>query len=139
MMIRPDQIAALDTALKARFIGQIASYLRANHPTAEIQLPGRAGSIASLREPYLRMLIANGIERACQHKLEFESNQMAFVVLMFLVAPNFDEYPPVARILKAHEQIADFRFHRVWEDLTDADWQNAKRNYHAAAWGIMGA
>lgn len=134
MIIRRERLAAFDAAAMAGFIGEIAAYLRSNHSAVEIRLPSGTQSVGTLPIDQLRELIENAIRRARRHNLEFASNQKAFVVLMFLVAPNFDRFPLIESMLRVHEGIADFRFHRVWEDVSESDWQDAKRNYDAVAW-----
>jgi len=134
LIIRREQVEMFDTAAAVAFNAQIVSYLRSNHPETEVRLTTGTCFVQNIPEKQFQGLVNCGINRARKHNLEFASNQIAFVVLMFLVAPNFDKHPVIDSFFIEHSGIADYRFHRVWEDVSDSDWQIAKSIYDVEAW-----
>ncbi|MBX3669487.1 MAG: hypothetical protein KF778_13900 [Rhodocyclaceae bacterium] len=82
----------------------------------------------------LRQRIEWGIRRARWHGMTWESSIMKFVGLMFRIAPNFDEYPPIAALLArtdvAPDQLADLLF----SEISGEQWEAAMERYDPAAW-----
>jgi hypothetical protein len=131
------QVQAFKQQGKRRFIGRVAAYLRENHAGAQARLPGGESiTVAALSAPLLRSLVAAGVERGQRHGITWESNLTAFVVLMFLTAPNFDEEPTVRRILDDGPMDPDFRMDHLWEETTDDTWTAVFGAYDADGWGL---
>jgi hypothetical protein len=85
-------------------------------------------------------LVSNGIERARSHGLTQESAIQDFVLLMFEVAPNFDQHPAFAKALRdtADQGIdEDARIHSILERVTVEEWNQAAEGYDENAWGVV--
>jgi hypothetical protein len=82
----------------------------------------------------LTQMIHNGIARARSHGLTWQSSIGKFVGLMFAVAPNFDEYPPIRAILANSSVLPDERVPRMMERITGEQWAGASRRYDLSAW-----
>jgi hypothetical protein len=124
LKIRKKQIETFDKIAEDRFVDKLIAYLKdkqsvwvANSPDAE-----------------LRQRVQWGINRARSHGLTWESSIMKFVSLMFRIAPNFDEYPPIAALLARTDIPANDLADRLFSDITTEQWEAATQRYDPAAW-----
>jgi hypothetical protein len=78
-------------------------------------------AVAELRDPEILRRVHIGIERARAHDLDSDGAITAFVTLMFLVAPNFDQHQ---------------RIQQIFERTAEADWDEAAEN--ACSWDDLG-
>ncbi|MBL8483701.1 MAG: hypothetical protein JNJ60_16000 [Rhodocyclaceae bacterium] len=124
MRIRSNQIEALNRDADERLVEKMAAYLRqeqtvwvANSPDAE-----------------LRQRIRWGINRARWHGMTWESSIMKFVGLMFRIAPNFDEYPPIAALLERTDVAPDELADLLFSEISGEQWEAAMDRYDPAAW-----
>ena len=85
-------------------------------------------AIAELRDAEARRRISIGIERARAHDLMADGATTAFVTLMFLVAPNFDEQPNIRKALLDKSLAADERIQKIFSVTAEADWDMAAEN-----------
>jgi hypothetical protein len=81
-------------------------------------------------------MVRNGIARARRYGMNWESSLTAFVVLMFVAAPNFDEHPLIQRILRDDGAAPNERIDRLWEKTSEANWKTVEQDYDASAWSI---
>jgi hypothetical protein len=79
--------------------------------------------------------IRNGMDRAKKHGFTKKYAIALFVELMFLCSPNFDEYPPVVAMLKRGDVEPDERIDLIAGEMTEDQWQGARRRYRHSAWG----
>jgi hypothetical protein len=66
--------------------------------------------------------------------MTWESSLMAFVAIMFVAAPNFDQHPLIGRVLKDEAVAPDARINQLWERTTDQNWEAVAQNYDPSAW-----
>ena len=126
MKIRNEQIDEIQQERERAFIEEIIDALQENHPKA----------VEGIRRNTLREMVGNGIERARGHRLTKKYAIGLFIELMFLVAPNFDEYPPIQITLKDRTVDPDERMNRLADSITERQWQGAKARSDSAAWGL---
>jgi len=81
-------------------------------------------------------MVQNGIDRARGHGLGWESSLAAFVVIMFVAAPNFDQHPLIKRVLQDDDAPPDARIERLWHRISNQNWRAVEAYYDPNAWGI---
>jgi hypothetical protein len=81
-------------------------------------------------------MVGQGVARARAYGLTWESSITSFVILMFKVAPNFDQHPAINRALNDTQVAPDARIQRLLEVTTSSDWWEAKDRYDRAAWQL---
>lgn len=89
-------------------------------------------AVAELRDAEILRRIHLGIERARSHELDGNGPITAFVTLMFLVAPNFDQHPRIRQALADTSRDPEERMRRLFERTAEADWDEAAAQ--AGAW-----
>ena len=124
LVIRREQMAALERAVEERFIDRVIDHLRSHHPR----------SVASLDDATLRRRVEAGVARGRRYGLEWESSLTTFVALMFISAPNFDEDPVIHRILTSTWRTADLRIARIFDRCGCEDWRRVRANRDASSW-----
>jgi hypothetical protein len=134
LKIRSEQIRPFEPDAKAAFVNRVMNYLRENHGDALVRLPKGQNSVAELPETILRNLVENGIARGESYGLTWKSSLISFVVLMFIVAPNFDLDEKVAKVLTDENIPADKRVRVITEQMTDEDWEKVAEKYDEKAW-----
>lgn len=134
MQIRPEQLQVFEPVAKAAFARRVIDYVQDNYAGLIIQLPTGEFAVAQMADETLHQIVQNGIDRACGHGLSWESSLTAFVVLMFVVAPNFDEHPLFQLTLRDETVPPNARLGELMKRTTDKNWQAAKERYDASAW-----
>ena len=84
-------------------------------------------------------MVRCGVGQARSYGMTWESSLAAFVVLMFEVAPNFEEHPLIRRVLQLPSVPPDSRIEELWKRTLDVHWQAARQNYDPDAWHPVGA
>lgn len=136
LIIRPEQFEVFQPAAEAAFVRRVAEHLRANHPDVVIRLPHEVALLKQTSDDRLRELVINAVARARGYGLDWEASVTAFVVLMFVAAPNFDEHPLIQRVLKDERVDANSRLDQLWDRTSEENWDAAAKNYDPAAWGL---
>lgn len=85
----------------------------------------QAEAVSELSDAEIRRRALLAMRRAERHELDQPEAVTAFASLMFLVAPDFDEQPNIARALAATEVPASLRLTQIFEKTTEADWAEA--------------
>ena len=134
LKIRSEQIRPFEPDAKAAFVKRVMNYLRENHRDALVRLPKGQNHVGQLPETVLRTLVENGITRGESYGLTWKSSLISFVVLMFIVAPNFDRDEKVAKVLTDENIPADKRVRAVTQQMTDEDWEKVAEKYDEKAW-----
>jgi hypothetical protein len=134
LTIRQEQFDAFEHVTEAEFERRLMAYLVENHEDAVVRLPTGEFRVAELPAELLREIVRNGIARARSHDLTWESTVTAFVVIMFAVAPNFDEHPLIRRALKDARFEPNARLDEMWDSTTNENWETARASYDPAAW-----
>ena len=113
--------------------------MRANHADEKVSLPAGETTVGELTAEVLRAMVKGGIERAAAHGVEWKSTLLSFVVLMFLAAPNFDEYEKTAEFFAREKEITDENLEPFLDEMTDEDWEAVEARYDARAWTLPAA
>lgn len=139
LKIRPAQLRAFRPATEAAFEQRIADYLREEHAGEVVQIVEGEGelkevAVRGLDDETLLEMVRTGIARARSYGMTWESSITSFVVLMFVIAPNFDSHPLIKRALRAGGVEPDQTIDLLMEQTTDDNWETARQAYDAAAW-----
>jgi hypothetical protein len=126
MIVRKTQITAFQDHIERDFAREIRRDLETHHPDLLVGIP----------PAQLDLMVRSGMRRARSHGLARKYSIALFVELMFLVAPNFDEYPPVATLLKDRSIGPDARFDAVVATTSEQQWQGARKRSNPAAWNM---
>jgi hypothetical protein len=118
------------------FVGRVMEYLRENHAEAKVQMPEETTPVSALSDEILRELVRGGLNRARNHGVEWKSTLLSFVVLMFVVAPNFDRHPKARRFFRERETIDDAALETLMDEMTDEDWTAIENRYDQRAWTL---
>jgi hypothetical protein len=124
LKIRKDQIDTFDQIAEERFVDKLIAYLKERQSVW----------VANSPDDELRRRVRWGINRARSHGMTWESAIMKFVGLMFRIAPNFDEYPPIAALLARTDVPPNELADRLFTDITTEQWEAAMQRYDPAAW-----
>lgn len=134
LIIRPEQFEVFQPVAEAAFARRVVEHLREDHAETVIQLPNEVVLVKQISDERLYEMVRNGIARARGYGIDWESAVTAFVVLMFVAAPNFDKHPLIQRVLKDERVEANSRVDRLWERTSEENWEAIKKNYDPAAW-----
>lgn len=124
LKIRSQQLEALEEQAEDGLIDYIVSVLDEDHPE----------TIEGMPDDMVYELVENGLDRARSHDLEQDNSLTAFVCMMFVVAPNFDQHPRIKAILADETLEPDERFEKVLDEISDEEWDEAENNWDADAW-----
>src|SRR6185503_14510257 len=122
LIIRPEQFEVFQPVAEAAFLRRVVEHLREKHSNVVVQLPNEVLLIKQMSDERLDPLVRNGIARARKYGMDWESTVTAFVVLMFVAAPNFDAHPLVQRVLKDERVAPDSRIDQLWERRSEENW-----------------
>jgi hypothetical protein len=92
-------------------VNRILAQVRENHP-------GHLQSDEALR----RSIIA-GLKRARVHGLHTDDLLTEYVLVMFEIAPNFDQHPVIAQVLDDARLPVEERWDRIFAEDLDPAWQ----------------
>lgn len=124
MRIRPEQFDVFQPRADEQFVGRVVEHLRRAHPDVVGRLP--AGVLCEMAQ--------GGLARARRYGLTLESSITAFITLMFLVAPNFDEHPLIRHVLSDERLQPDERVAALRDRVSPGSWEKAERRYDPRAW-----
>ncbi|HEY6334111.1 MAG TPA: hypothetical protein VI756_32650 [Blastocatellia bacterium] len=136
LKIRPEQLEAFQPVADAAFAARLAKYLRANHADAVVRISSGAVAVARLPEATLTKIVRSGMSRARGYGLTSESSLAAFIVLMFLAAPNFDAHPLIQRVLQDKDSEPDNRINNLWARVSPQNWKAVYGYYDTGAWSL---
>ena len=124
LKIRREQFEALKQT-EEEFVGWIVSQIRQEH--GEI--------IADLPDEKVKLLVECSLQRA-REAYQFTHRPLlaAYVMTMFVCAPNFDEYAPIQKILTDAEIDEQQKYSALIENTTEEDRIAARRDYDKRAW-----
>jgi hypothetical protein len=88
----------------------------------------QAEALAELSDAEIRRRASLGIARAHANGFEFPEPITAFVTLMFLVAPDFDSHPEIARVLADTKAPPAERLKRLFSATEEEHWEQAAAN-----------
>lgn len=136
LKIRSEQIRPFEAQAENAFIERVMEYLRKNHADTQVRLPKTQSLVSGLTDKVLRQMVIGGISQARNYGMSWKSTLISFVVLMFIVAPNFDEDERAENILKNGQIPADERVDKLLDELSDEDWESIAEKYNADAWQL---
>ena len=136
LKIRAEQFEVFQPVAEAAFVRRIVEHLRKHHADTMVQLPNEVRLVKQISDERLLRMAKEGISRARGYGMDWESAVTAFVVLMFIAAPNFDEHPLIQRVLKDERVPANSRIDQLWEQPSEDNWETVRKNYEATAWGL---
>ncbi len=122
--IRKEQEDAFLLHDEEAFISFIIEHLREEHYDYVSDMP----------DSMLHEMVSNGLARARSHGFTSPEDLTAFVALMFVMAPNFDEHPVLQKILDDRTIPEDQRLDRLLVDELNLCWEEVEENYDGEAW-----
>jgi hypothetical protein len=135
LRIRREQFEVFQAVAEAAFVRRVVEHLREHHADVVIQLPNEVRLIKQITDRRLYRMAQAGINRAREYGMDWESAVTAFVVLLFVAAPNFDQHPLIQRILKDERVAANSRIDQLCERTSEEIWETVRKNYDVTAWG----
>lgn len=136
LSIRQEQLEAFQPVADRVFVENLIEALKEQYPGIIVRLSIGTFGIEQLPDDTLHKMVLNGITRARGYGMSWESSLSGFVILMFVMAPNFDEHPLIKRVLKNDSVAPDSRIEQLWEHTSDENWEAVEQNYDANAWNI---
>ena len=124
LKIRTPQYHALRELWFEKFLRDIAADIRVNCPA----------ETADLSDEELERRVKLGFRRASRFGFTKKYSLAFYIELMFIAAPNFDEYPPVRHILWHPDIPPDEKLDRVVETLAPAFWEDIRRRADPSIW-----
>lgn len=124
MIIRDDQFSQYLQQDEQAFVQLNMEQVREGMPHLVDHLP----------DDRLREMVVNALARARSHRFTSDEDLMAFVALMFEIAPNFDEQPAIKRSLADPTIPATERLDALFVPELDNAWEEAATNYDYRAW-----
>ena len=122
--IRAEQMAAFGAEAEAAFEQRLMAHLREHHRARVCDLP----------DGVLLDMTRTGIARARRYGITWESNLIAFVALMFEVAPNFDQHPRMQMILTGHNIDPENKIDLLVERTPENVWREVKARSDVSQW-----
>ena len=116
MLVRNGQIDEFKKQSEKDFVEEVANDLRENHPD----------KVAGIEEQELRRRVEYGLGKAQRYEMTGKYPIAMFIELMFIAAPDFDEYPLINSILKDTQISPNERIDEVVNQMNEQRWQNVK-------------
>ena len=136
--IKSEQIRVFQPDAEEAFVGRVMEYLKEKHADATVYLPpGASHTVADLPDEIFREIVRVGIRRARDYGIKWKSTLLSFVVLLFIVAPNFDRHPKARNFFSRTTIIDDEAMERLMDEMTDEDWATIEKRYDPRAWKLM--
>jgi hypothetical protein len=136
LRIRPEQLEAFQPVAEAGFARRLTEYIHKAHADAMVRLPSGAISVNRLSNALLARMVLNGIARGRGYGISWESSLAAFVVIMFVAAPNFDQHPLIQRALLDDTSEPDRRIEGLWRRISSQNWRAVEAYYDPGAWAL---
>lgn len=92
------------------------------------------GRVENYSDKVLDGMIRLGLDKAKKYSFTKAETIAAYVTVMFEIAPNFDEQPPIKQVLEDNNYLADDRFFQLWRRVDDKVWLEAEQNYDPKMW-----
>lgn len=124
LIIRDEQMKVFKQYAEQNFVNSVVKQLRVKHAKAVKDLP----------EDKLYKRVEYGIQRAREYGFTWKNNLIAFVILMFEIAPDFDSYPAFQRYLEDKNLLPYEKMDLLLSETTDVDWLNARELSETHHW-----
>jgi len=136
LSISHKQLLAFPPLAERAFVSRVVEYLRNNYPETTIKLPAGIVQLINIPDNSIFEMVEIGISRARKYGIRWESNLAAFVILMFLAAPNFDRQTQVLEVLRSNAIEPESKIDELWEWTTDTEWELIDKSYDPTAWNL---
>lgn len=136
LTIRDDQMEAFQETAEAAFAKSIVEYIKENHGEEIVQIPAGKCKVTHLPEDIFYQMVRKSLQRAKRYEFSLRPTLKAYVVLRFVVAPNFDDHPIIKRVLTDENVPADERIDQLWDKTSEQNWEAAEQNYDANSWEL---
>lgn len=136
LKVRLTQLETFRTSVEETFSKRVAAYLLHHHPDLTVKIPAGTFTIKTLPPATLHTMVRTSLKRARTYGISWQSKLVAFVVLMFAVAPNFDEHPRVRAILLREKIPPNERIDQLWDLTSNQDWEAIEQRYAVSAWNL---
>ncbi|MDQ3132147.1 MAG: hypothetical protein M3Q99_15475 [Acidobacteriota bacterium] len=136
MIIRQKQFEVLQEVADKNFVERIVGHLQEKHASLAVELPSGKLIVSDIPVETLHRLVSGGVAQAREYGITWETNLTSFVVMMFIASPNFHLHSAVNAILQDEDVKSEDRVDRLVENITEAEWQDAKESYDPQAWNL---
>lgn len=136
LIIRKEQFIVFKNHIESKFIDRIIEHLKTNFQNINIKLPYNINKIKEVSYNQLYNMVRDGIQRARNYGLTYQSSIACFIVLMFIVSPNFDQQSSIRKILENQNIPADNRIDHLLKATSEDDWKEARGNYNKNSWNL---
>lgn len=136
LTIRDEQMEVFQPVAEAAFERELVEHLRGKYKDTPVHLPARTIPLSQIRDETMLRMVRDGIARGREYGISGSAALAAFVSLMFVIAPNFDDHPPIQNVLKDDKIRPDDRVDQLAERIAGEDWEVAKLGYDATAWNV---
>ena len=125
LVIRQAQIDTMVKGTEDEFITFVANHIKSEKPEITEERD----------EETLRKMVKGGIRRAESYDFSRAEDIMAFVSIMFEVAPNFDQPDEIRTVLEHDKLSPEMRLEHLWTDAVPEEaWDKAEKGYEEDAW-----
>lgn len=125
---------AFQAKAEENFVHKVMAYLREKHADTKVKLPTGEFTVAQLPEETLRRMIISGISKAQIYGMTWHSTIIAFVVIMFVAAPNFDEHPQIRDVWGVAKKFPNIFVDILWSNTNEDVWQDIVLEYEPKSW-----
>ncbi len=136
LVIRPEQMSVFKPAAEKNFENQIVKHLREQHSELTVHFVKGDSTVEQIPQDRLLEMVQQGIARARAYGITWETAIVGFIVLMFLIAPNFDDHPLIKRAISDESVPPNERIEHLQKVITEENWMAAKNNYNARFWEL---
>lgn len=116
LKIRQAQMDEFRKQSEQEFIEKVAQDIRENH----------ADKVADISEEELRRRVEFGLEKAQKYEMTGKYPIALFIELMFIVAPDFYEYPLIHFTLQDKRISPNKRIDQAVKEMNEQRWENVK-------------
>jgi hypothetical protein len=136
LTIRDDQMDAFQETAEGAFAKRIIEYIKENHADEIVQIPAGKCKVTHLPEEIFFKMVFQSLQRAKRYGFSLRPTLKAYVILRFVVAPNFDEHPIIKRVLTDESIPADERIDELWDKTSEQNWEAAEQSYDSTSWEL---
>lgn len=132
LTISERQFDAFQAQADALFAPELASYLKEEYDELEVDIGDGAVALSDLPDDVLLRLVTTGLKRARSYGIDWQSSMASFVVLMFVIAPNFDQHAAIQRELQS--ALPNSAIDIIAENTSEEIWDEIEQAYSPQAW-----
>jgi len=134
MMIRSGQIDVFNEEAQQAFEQRLLDYLRERYGRTPVPTVGGDVPLSKLPNAILEKMVAYGVRKAERYGLRKQPQLAAFVTLMFLEGPHFNEDPEVETGLRDATIPDSCRMDHVCAVVPKRVWKAVRSRYNAGSW-----